>query len=166
MLPHGNILRLRLIAMHLDLVNQVEGLPVSLQHSFLPYALISLPLVLVTLLGFIWVAPVIAAFTIWVLFSFSEKKDSFLFEVKQPQSHFHYVMPLCAFVSLWGCFLFMRKNLNMLPLMSLYSLLLIFVCAPLLRFRTNKKTRWIPLKSVFWFFGILTVIIPVTGLFS
>lgn len=154
MLPLGKNLQPHLTIMQNSAIAGLEGLPANLLKSFLPYALISVPLMLVSITAPLLMS-IVLVLTLLVLFGFSNKYETSLFEVKQPQTHLLYIMPYCGFSSLWGIGVLLGNRADVLPVVALYLVVLGLVIAP----TYIKNIRFISLNFIFKFFGSLSVLV-------
>lgn len=152
MLRLGNSLLLALIDTQSKVLLRLYALKGVWGASFLPYALITLPLVFVTLLDWMFLMPLVLFMCLSVLFEFSKQRDSSLFEVVQPDSHWRFITPLCVFISVWGILMFWLGSLRPINVVTSYVLLLMYLMLPVVRFKSaaKRKVRLLPFDRMFY----------------
>ena len=152
MLRLGNSLLLALIDTKSKVLLRLDALKGVWGASFFPYALISLPLVLVTVLDWMFLMPLILFFCLSVLFEFSKQRDSSLFEVVQPDSHWKFITPMCMFISIWGILMFWLGSMRPINVVTSYVLLLMYLMLPVVRFKSaaKRKVRLLPFDKMFY----------------
>lgn len=148
----GNALLLALINTQSKALAWLNRVQEVCGNSFIPYALISLPLVLVTVMDWMFLVPLVLFLGLSVLFEFSKSNDSSLFEVVQPDSHWRFITPMCIFVSVWGILMFWLGSLRTINVVTTYVLLLMYLMLPVVRFRkvAKRKERFLPFNKIFY----------------
>jgi len=158
MLLRGNSLQPHLIAMQSNALNYFAVWPEQLKFSFLPYALVSAPLLIVSVVTPL-LTPIALFATLYVLYAISKRYDKVLFTIEQPISHLAYMMPFAGFSSFWGVMLHLINHQYMMPFLAFYTLLLWVVIRPVFL----KWTRYVSFDFSFKLFSALALIASIGG---
>lgn len=133
-----------------QVVSRYERAPASVRQSFLPFALLSIPLLIGTALAPVWMAPLIEVLTMVLLYQVAESAESTMFAVDKIRAHLAVTMPMCGFISAWGIALALAgRPMLAFVVVGPYSLLLLLACAPAYRLSDARATRYIALRHSF-----------------
>lgn len=135
------------------------ALPLAARHSVLPFLLVSLPLVVLSLAGAYIVMPLVVGLTAYQLFLMTKSTDHYMFTLTPMQARLYVTFPLCMFVSAWiiGMSLLSSRTMTN-AVVGPYVILLLIACAPAYRWNDERTKRRIPLWFSFSFAGTFAVI--------
>ena len=138
------------------LQNKYSTLPVVLRQSFLPYFVISLPLVVASLFSIYHLMPFVMLGSAYLLYAVTVHTDTYIFTLTKMQSRVRITLPMVFFISVWAIALafFSRKEM-MLGVVGPYVSLLMVCTAPAYRIFSARQKRRIPLDVSF---GTVTLI--------
>lgn len=136
-----------------------SALPLAVRHSALPFLIVSLPLVVLTLAGASIVLPLVVALSAYQMFLMTKSTDAYMFSLTPMHARLYVTFPLCMFISAWtiGMSLLSSRTLTN-AVVGPYVILLLIACAPAYRWNDARSARRIPLWLSFSIAGSFAVI--------
>lgn len=138
------------------ILNKYNSLPVALRHSFFPFFIISIPIVVASLFSVYVIMPFVVLASAYLLYEVTLHTDTFIFSLTNMQSRTRITMPMVFFISVWAIALawFSRKEM-MLGVVGPYVSFLLLCTAPAYRFSAKRDKRWCRLDVSF---GLVTLV--------